>query len=346
MEVPERVPAVSWAMGVWIVFNSGNDWLSLCESPEKFAKTWWKTAEKFDSDAVWPGSGMNWFVPRSLGMTVKFPPNDPPAVKAPWLIKNEDDLKAVEEKLDKGALQEDEIISTIWKGTKIMHDMIGDKITIGVTAFGPFTYAGGMMGVENLMAKSVENPEWAKRVIDFACKMQMAYYTPLLEEGAIHVVSIADPMTSPWLISRKHYEQFALPALQKVIPYYKSKGASVWLHICGNHEPDKRWELYPQSGATHFLCDWKFNLAYAKSTLGKKMCISGNIDPVEHFDQNQRDPLEVAKECIQAGAPGGGYIITAGCDLPPQIPLEKIRGVNQLAKKCKYKDDGTVVMPS
>ena len=70
------------------------------------------------------------------------------------------------------------------------------------------------------------------------------------------------------------------------------------------------------------------DLASAKQILQGKVCFAGNVDPVEIMLRGtEREVEEKAKECIEVAAPGGGYILMTGCDIPPEVPVENAKAL-------------------
>jgi uroporphyrinogen decarboxylase len=139
-------------------------------------------------------------------------------------------------------------------------------------------------------------------------------------------VALADPTASGDLISRKSFADFALPGIQRVARWVREREAYLFLHICGNTAD--RLDLIAGSGIHCFSLDHKVDLASAKQLLQGKVCLAGNVDPVEIMLRGtEREVEEKAKECIEIAAPDGGYILMTGCDIPPELPLENVKAL-------------------
>lgn len=327
--VPERVPVAFFGAGVWTIFNSGNTFLSFIGEPEKYADTLVKYSKILQSDIVYCGSGYNNFHAAALGGRIKIRQVGAPDLEAP-LINTPEDLNKMN--LDK--IDEDKTVATIRKATRLVAGRIGNEYLVTTTSWGPFTLGAQLRGVEALMRDVFKNPEFARRVVDLAADVLLKFYEPIIEEGIIDTISIADPTASGDLISRKHFEALALPYLKKVIKYMKSKNVNILLHICGN--TSDKLDLIASTGATCFALDYKVDIGTAKEMLRGKMCIAGNVDPVRVL--NDKKPEEVrnaSMECIRKAAEGGGYVLMPGCDHPPSVPLDSIKAFIGAAKKYK-----------
>ncbi|MFQ5887991.1 MAG: uroporphyrinogen decarboxylase family protein [Candidatus Hydrothermarchaeales archaeon] len=330
MGVPERMPVSFFGAGVWTIAASGNTFLGLSKDAEKMSDVIISTAPKLQSDIVYVGSGYNNFHAAALGGEIKARAVGAPDLAEP-LVDSMEDLEA----LDLDRLDTDEIVNTIRKATKTVKEAIGDEYLVTTTAWGPFTLAAQIRGVEKLMRNIYRDPEFVKAVLDFSTRLLIRFYKPLLKEGIIEMISIAEPSASGDLISKKHFAEFVLPHLQELTADTKSKGAYTLLHICGN--TTDKVDVIADSGASCFSLDHKVDLAMAKEVVGKKMCIAGNIDPVAVLANGSADDVRSAsRECIEKASYGGGYILMPGCDMPPSVPLENIQAFIKTGKSWKY----------
>jgi uroporphyrinogen decarboxylase len=327
--VPDRIPVALFGGGAWTIFNSDNTFLTLAESPQKMADVLISMSSKLRSDIVYCGSGYNNFHAAALGGEMKFRKVGPPDLAAPLV----NSLKELD-KLDLEDLAGDKIVNTIWDATRIVSEEIGGEYLVTATCWGPFTLGAQIMGVENLMISIFRDPGFVKKVVDFAARLNLEFYRPLIEESVIEVVSIADPTASGDLISKKHFDEFALPYLRRINREFKKKGVYSLVHICGD-TTDKLASIL-ECGATCFTLDYKVDLKAAKELFKGKMCIAGNVDPVGVM--NEKTPEEVKEASLRAikdGAEGGGYVLMPGCDIPPSVPLENIQAFINAAHEYK-----------
>jgi len=324
---PERVPAVIFGGGMWTIKNSGKDFMYFIGKPKEYAELIIKTAEILQSDMVYPGSGYNNFLAAAIGGRIKVRHIGAPDLEGP-IINSPEDLDALEIE----EIYENEALQTIWKASEIVYNEIGDRYLVGTTSWGPFTKAGNLRGVEQLMRDVYKNREFAARVVEFAKDLIMAFYEPLVKDAGMDAISIADPTASGDLISRKHFLEFALPALKDLIGSMKKRGVETFLHICGDTS-DKLREI-AETRAGCFSLDHKVNLASAKKELQGVICIAGNVDPVSVMNEGSPEYVEeVSAKCIEDAAHGGGFVLCPGCDIPPTVPLENIQAFINSARE-------------
>jgi uroporphyrinogen decarboxylase len=316
---PERIPAAIFGGGMWTIHNSNNTFLDLIDNPEKYAKVVVSTAHQLRSDIVYVGSGYNNFLAAALGGKIKIRRMGAPDLAAP-LVNAPEQLDGLElEKVD-----EDDVINNIREATRIVNNKIGNKYLVTTTSWGPFTKAANLRGVEALMRDVFKNPAFVKTVVDYSVGLLERFYEPLIEDGTLQVISLADPTASGDLISKNQFVDYALDPLKRFIKDMKKKGAETLLHICGNTS-DKLHEI-ADSKAVCFSLDHKVDLANAKKELKNKICIAGNVNPVAVLNNGTPQDVKKASEnCIRKAAEGGGYILMPGCDIPPTVPLENLR---------------------
>jgi uroporphyrinogen decarboxylase len=185
-----------------------------------------------------------------------------------------------------------------------------------------------------MMKATFKKPDLVHKVSDFATDLLIHLFEPLVEDGTMEVISLADPTASGDLISKKQFETFALPYLKKFTDWAKSKNAHTLVHICGN--TTDRLDLFAESGASCISLDHKTDIAKAKEVLHGKMCFAGNVDPVNIMLQGTvQDVEDACKSVIETAGTDGGFVLMPGCDIPPTVPYENIQKFIQVAKEWK-----------
>ncbi|MBT9139369.1 MAG: Uroporphyrinogen decarboxylase [Syntrophomonadaceae bacterium] len=136
-----------------------------------------------------------------------------------------------------------------------------------------------------------------------------------------------------YYLSPEAFEEFVLPVEQKLFKRINNElGVKILIHSCG-YIPQclKFAPLVNPGGAIQF--DSHVNLKWAKSLIGDKITIMGNLDcnRIMHMGT----PAEVEKACkkaIKDGAKNGGFWLSGGCETPRDMPYENM---NAMLKACK-----------
>lgn len=317
----DHAPATVFGGGVWTIRHHQRQFGELIADPKAYAELLLKTNEELDSPIVYVGSGYNNYLAAAVGGRIKERPLGAPDLAEEVIKEHADELDAI----DPAIIEQDPVIQNIWEATRIVAAAIGDEYVVTTTAWGPFTLAGQMFGVEAFMKATFKRKAEAHKTLEFATELLKRFYRPLVEDGIISMMSIADPTGSGDLISARHFRNFCLPYLKPLIDWGHEHHCYTWLHICGD-TTDKLADI-AETGADCFSLDYKVNLAAAKAAVGNKMCLAGNINPVSVLDQGK--PLDVrqaGQACLEAvGGGTDGFILTGGCDLPPTVKLENLK---------------------
>jgi len=326
---PERVPVALFGGGMFTMYNTGNSFKSLAEDPNGMADMIISFSKRSLSDIVYVGSGYNNFHAAALGGRIKYREIGAPDLEEP-LVSTEGDL----ETLDLQRLEDSPTVRAIWEATEMVSKAIGEEFVVTTTAWGPFTLGAQIFGVERMMRGTFKAPELVKRVVDFAADLNIRFYTCLVEQGFIKMISLADPTASGDLISRKQFETFALPYLQKVTSWARSKGVKVLVHICG--DTSDRLDLFPKMGADCISIDHKVDISKAKSELSGRICFAGNLNPVAVLNNGTEEDVERAsRRIIEVAGLEGGFILMPGCDIPPTVPIKNVETFVNIARGWK-----------
>ena len=261
----ERVPATLFGAGMWSIKTYGSTFQELSTDAVKMADMMVSMSEKLLCDIVYAGSGYNNFHASALGGKIKFREMGAPDLEA-HLIAAEEDL----DKLDISGIEKNEVISVVKKALKMTKDKIGGEYVMTMTAWGPFTLGARLVGEEAMMKATFKKPAFVEKVVDFATDLLIRLYEPIVNDGTLDVISLADPTASGDLISKKQFEKFAVPYLKKFTDWAKSKNVHTLVHICGN--TTDRLDLFPATGASCISLDHKTDIAKAKEMLHGKMC--------------------------------------------------------------------------
>lgn len=196
----------------------------------------------------------------------------------------------------------------------------------------PFTVAGHIMGVENLVMMTVTNPERAHQAIEAATEFCVEYGRRQVAAGA-HALFPADPSASGDLISPETYREFVLPYHKK---FARSVSAPKILHMCGHTEsllPDVR-----ESGMDCFSFDsppaW-----YVRKVLGNKMTCLGSLDVIDLMPNGTPEQVYArTAQCIREGVD----IVGTACDVSNGTPLANLEAYVRACRETPIPDANDV----
>jgi uroporphyrinogen decarboxylase len=125
-------------------------------------------------------------------------------------------------------------------------------------------------------------------------------------------------------MSEKAYRELVLPYTKELAPAIHKHGVAMGYHICGN--TNKITEAMLESGCDMLSVDVKVPLLRAKELGGDKVPIIGNVDPINTMMLGTPDEVreEVMRDIADCADSPNGYIVSTGCDIPVDAPLENI----------------------
>ncbi|MFQ5575687.1 MAG: uroporphyrinogen decarboxylase family protein [Anaerolineae bacterium] len=272
-------PATVFGGGVWTIRHHQTGFGAAVADPKAYADLILQTQAELKSPIVYVGSGYNNYLAAAVGGKIKERPLGAPDLAEDLINEHADELDAI----DPAVIENDPVIQNIWQATRLVADAIGDEYAVTATAWGPFTLAGQIFGVEAFMKATFKRKKEAHKTLQFATDLLKRFYAPLVETGVIPLMAIADPTGSGDLISARHFRTYCLPYLKPLIDWGHRHNCYTWLHICGD-TTDKLTDI-AETEADCFSLDYKVNLATAKEAIGDRVCLAGNINPVSVLDQ-------------------------------------------------------------
>ena len=225
-------------------------------------------------------------------------------------------------------------IPAILEGVRLLAKQVGNEVAIrGNADQMAFDLACMVRGTEEFLmdlASEPENPA-IHQLLEVCYQSHLAVHRALMKAGA-HLTSFGDSLAGPDVVSPKMFNRFARPYEQRIIKELVSEGTFTVVHICG--DTTKILPFLAQYDFCGIELDYKTDATMAKSTVGVRHVLFGNIDPSGVIARGS--PLEVreaTRQLISAWKPGGHFILNAGCAIPPTTPPENIRALIETAQR-------------
>jgi MtaA/CmuA family methyltransferase len=281
--------------------------------------------EKLGQDIIFPDSD-NYYLAEGFGCKTHINQNEIPTLVQPAIDQFEQvfDLEVPDP-------YQDGRMPVILEAIERIHSRVGDEVCIRVPGTGPFSVASSLVGVQRFLfemalihgEREQTNREAVERMLDLTTSALIRFGLAELKAGA-HLIQCGDSLASTNVISPEMYRIWVLPKHQQVFRTWKEAGALTILHICGN--TTRILDLLAQTGADIIAIDHAVDLRVAKQRIGNQVCLIGNIDPVSTMlFGSVADVEQAANTCLEVSAPGGGYILGTGCEVPQDTPLENLQ---------------------
>jgi MtaA/CmuA family methyltransferase len=195
-----------------------------------------------------------------------------------------------------------------------------------VTARGPLCTAGFVRGLSNFMMDLVENPEGAHRLIDLCTRVVIDWLKAQHKAmgDTVESIFILDDVVG--FINKRHYQEFAHPYLKRICDAFPSDWVKVYhndaeVEACLDHLPD----------AGFHVLNWgkKKNIREVKRRVGGRMCLMGNVNPLEVAVRGTPEEVRLATLDVLEGSGGEGIILSVGGGVSPAMPRQNIMAMLQ-----------------
>ena len=323
---PDRVPVVP-QITYTTAQITGVGLVEALHSPEKTAEALLSGWREIGYDAIYAGweSSFN-LLAEAMGCIMRYPEGDVPQV-IERIVHSPSDLDkvVVPDPYSTGRLP------IHLKTVELIKKAVGDDVPLFSYVPGPFTLAGQLYDVDQLLRMTVKDPRFLHALIELTTAASVRYAEANIDAG-VDVIVVSDPTASPSLISPKSFDTFAAPGIREIYDTATGKGAVISLHICGQTTPIL--ELMCETGAQILEIDHPVDLAKAKEQVGERVCLQGNIDPADALLLGTPEAVDqAARRCIEQAADGGRFILSSGCEIPPHAPIANICAMVQAAQR-------------
>jgi len=280
-----------------------------------------RTAEEFDFDYVNTMSDPAGEA-ADCGAPVKYFADQPPALDEQNALLGD---KARLKDLDAPDPYSSRRMGNRLQALGLYRQRVGKERLIEGWIEGPAAQAADLRGINNLMTDFFDDPSFVIELFEFVLKLELTFAKAQVAEGA-ELIGVGDAAAS--LVGPKLYEEFVWPFEKRMIAGLRSLGALSRLHICGNTRPILG--LMGQLGCDIVDLDSLAPMAEGRGAMGADQVLLGNINPVRVLRNGTPEEVYAAvAECHRQA--GNRFIVSAGCEVPRDTPLENLRAMQRYA---------------
>lgn len=215
------------------------------------------------------------------------------------------------------------------RAARMLRMEAGDRVLVAGCVVGPMTLTVQLMGIEKALYLAADDPKRFGEILDFSTEVIIRFGCAQLEAG-VHLPLVFDPSASPAVIPPAFFREFELPRLRQIFGVLSEKGAAAnWLHITGPTKPILSY--FPSTGADivniDYLVDMKEGMELLPTT-----CCNGNIKPLLFVDGKPEVIASEAFKVLTLRGKRGGFILSPGCEVPPESKGENITALVSAAR--------------
>jgi [methyl-Co(III) methanol-specific corrinoid protein]:coenzyme M methyltransferase len=203
---------------------------------------------------------------------------------------------------------------------------VGTEAAVGSYVLGPFTLAGQVMELNDLLKLSFKKPDKVGKLLaqlsDVIIQVAGEY-----EKAGVDYITVREMGATSDVLSPRVFKSLILPYLQKIFATIK---VPCVIHICG-----KTNDIVPfmaESGAKAISVDQKNDVAETRKKLGPKALLFGNYDPYNVLVSGTPDLVRTTiKKCMDDGVSA----VWPGCDIWPTVPAENFKTMMEEVRKYR-----------
>lgn len=186
---------------------------------------------------------------------------------------------------------------------------------------GPFSLAGRLMDVNEIMLLCYEDPDLVHGVLAKATEFIGKYARAFKEAGADGIM-MAEPLAG--LLPPDLLAEFSTPYVRTIVDDVQDEDFMVVYHNCGN-SVIKAADAVIDTGAAAFHFGNAIELADMLELMPADRMVMGNVDPAGEIRNGTPESVRaVTLALMEACSSYPNFVVSTGCDVPPMAPWENI----------------------
>lgn len=250
----------------------------------------------------------------AFGADVRFSDGEVPTITG-QLIADEDDAAAlIVPEVGAGRT------GVAVEGVRLAKEMIQDR-PVFAGCIGPYSLAGRLMDVTEIMYMCYDDPDAVHTVLDKATQFLIEYCRAFRDAGADGVI-LAEPLAG--LLSPAMNREFSCEYVGRIIASVQTEDFAVIYHNCGNAVMGMLPDLFPLGAAAYHFGN-AIDIREALKNAPENVLVMGNIDPAGQFASGTPESIrEVTLSLLHDCGSAPNFVLSSGCDIPPHAKWENI----------------------
>lgn len=197
---------------------------------------------------------------------------------------------------------------------------------------GPFSLAGRLMEVSEALVNCIADEDFMfatlKKTTEFLKKYALAY-----KEAGVNGIVMAEPLSG--LLSPALEETFSAPFVREIIEPLQDDDFIFIYHNCGPNTL-RMTESLANNGAVAYHFGDAIDLCEMLKAMPSDKIVCGNISPTDQFLSGTPESMRKAvSELTERCSKYENFVLSSGCDIPPQAKWENINAFFEAAATSK-----------
>ena len=302
--------------------QKAGSFLDLCYAPELATEVTLQPLRRFDLDAAILFADIL-LVPQKMGLHLDFIQNEGPQIE---VVRCKEDVVRLD---SVGAAER---LSAIYETVKMVRRELGNDVALIGFCGAPWTVAsylieGGSSVDRSLARRAAYEAEWFGLLIDKLVEASTAYLVEQVKAGA-EVVQIFDSWAGDLPVSLRR--QWCDEPIRRMVVGLREAGCDVPVIGFARGVGVGHVEFAGHTGVDAVGLESSMDAWWAVRSLGPKIAIQGNIDPLAVVVGGSS--LEAEIEELLSAVPMERHIVNLGHGLRPETPFEHVASVIDLVR--------------
>lgn len=220
-------------------------------------------------------------------------------------------------------------IEAIRKATRLIHDR-----PILANCSGPFSTAGRLMNVNEILVETYENPDTVHTVLRKATDFIKKYIGGFKRAGADGVI-LAEPLAG--LLSPELMQEFSTDYVREITDELQDKNFLIVYHNCVNGTE----RLLPQmlnTGCRVFHVGENADIENILQRIPADCLVMGNVSVSKVFKSNSAHHVQMATQRLLLQCMNyNNFMISSGCDIPADVDMDHVDRFFKTVESGYYK---------
>lgn len=195
----------------------------------------------------------------------------------------------------------------------LAREELGGEVPVGSYVLGPFTLAGQIMELNDLLKLSFKKQDKVGELLDRLADVIIAV-AKQYETAGVDYLCVREMGATSDVLSPRIFEKLIAPHLKKIFAELSVPNV---IHICG--KTNNIVGYMNESGADAISVDQRNDITDTREKLGPDVLVFGNYDPFNVLVSGTPDLVkETMKKCLDDGVSA----VWPGCDIWPTVPPE------------------------
>lgn len=199
----------------------------------------------------------------------------------------------------------------------------GDRVCVTGRVAAPFSSVTLAFGITETLLLLYDRPDFVREALTVLAEYQRRFALDQLRAGA-DALWVGDCNASGHLVSPAIYREFAQEPARQLSAACRQAGGEVFYHA--SEEQPAMLDLQADAGFSVLSVGPGLDLATARGTVGRRVCLCGNVDPIAVLARGTPEMVRAAVErTVDSISRSGGHILNSGEMVPRDTPETNLR---------------------